>query len=163
MKVLFLCTGNSCRSILSEAIFNHLAPSGWQAMSAGSQPTGEVHPRALDLLKREGISIEGLHSKSWKYLPQPPEIVLSLCTGAAGELCSACFLDALRADWSVEDPAHATGSEEEIEAAFLLAYRLLRNRIETLFELPLEPLEEDPKRLEKELRRIGTLLPSTNL
>ena len=76
MNILFLCTGNSCRSILAEAVFNHLAPSGWRAMSAGSQPTGQVHPRSLALLKREGIPTEGLHSKSWDNLPVTPDIVI---------------------------------------------------------------------------------------
>jgi len=75
MNVLFLCTGNSCRSILGEATFNHLAPAGWKAMSAGSQPTGQVHPRSLALLAREGISTEGYHSKSWDNLPTTPDIV----------------------------------------------------------------------------------------
>ncbi len=69
MNVLFLCTGNSCRSILGEAIFNHLAPPGWKALSAGSRPTGQVHPRSLALLAREGLSTEGYHSKSWDALP----------------------------------------------------------------------------------------------
>src|SRR5665811_667496 len=79
MNVLFLCTGNSCRSILGEATFNHLAPEGWMAMSAGSKPTGQVHPRSLALLAREGISTEGYYSKSWNDLPVTPDIVLSVC------------------------------------------------------------------------------------
>src|ERR1035437_908581 len=83
MKVLFLCTGNSCRSILAEATFNHLAPAGWKAMSAGRQPTGEVHPRSLALLAREGIATEGLHSKSWDNLPPTPDIVITVCASAA--------------------------------------------------------------------------------
>lgn len=74
MNVLFLCTGNSCRSILAEATFNHLAPEGWHGMSAGSHPTGHVHPRSLALLAREGITTEGYYSKSWENLPQVPDI-----------------------------------------------------------------------------------------
>ena len=87
MTILFLCTGNSCRSILAEATFNHLAPAPLRAMSAGSHPTGSVHPRSLALLKREGISVEGLGSKSWTELPQVPDVVITVCSSAAGETC----------------------------------------------------------------------------
>jgi protein-tyrosine-phosphatase len=83
MNVLFLCTGNSCRSILGEATFNHLAPAGWTAMSAGSQPAGYVHPRSLALLAREGIATEGYFSKSWDNLPATPDIVITVCASAA--------------------------------------------------------------------------------
>jgi arsenate reductase len=159
MNVLFLCTGNSCRSILGEATFNHLAPAGWRAMSAGSKPTGQVHLRSLALLNREGISTEGLHSKSWDNLPQTPDIVITVCAGAAGETCPAYLGPVLRTHWGVEDPAHATGSDEEVDAAFMTAYRMLRHRIETLLALPLAELENDPARLKAELDRIGNLLP----
>jgi arsenate reductase len=158
MNVLFLCTGNSCRSILGEATFNHLAPAGWRAMSAGSKPTGQVHPRSLALLNRESISTEGLHSKSWDNLPQTPDIVITVCASAAGETCPAYLGPVLRSHWGVEDPAHATGSDEEIDAAFMTAYRILRHRIETLLALPLAELENDPARLKAELDRIGNLL-----
>ena len=159
MNVLFLCTGNSCRSILGEAAFNHLAPAGWRAMSAGSKPTGQVHPRSLALLSREGISTEGLHSKSWDNLPQTPDIVITVCASAAGESCPAYLGPVLRTHWGVEDPAHATGSDEEIDAAFMTAYRILRHRIKTLLALPLAELKNDPARLKAELDRIGNLLP----
>lgn len=159
MNVLFLCTGNSCRSILGEATFNHLAPAGWRAMSAGSKPTGQVHLRSLALLNRESISTEGLHSKSWDNLPQTPDIVITVCASAAGETCPAYLGPVLRAHWGVEDPAHAAGSDEEIDAAFMTAYRILRHRIETLLALPLAELENDPARLKAELDRIGNLLP----
>jgi arsenite transporter len=89
MNVLFLCTGNSCRSILGEATFNHLAPQGWHAMSAGSQPTGKVHPRSLALLERAGIATDGYHSKSWDRLPVTPDIVITVCSSAAGGAQSA--------------------------------------------------------------------------
>jgi protein-tyrosine-phosphatase len=108
MNVLFLCTGNSCRSILAEATFNHLAPAGWRAMSAGSHPTGAVNPRSLKLLKREGIATDGLSSKSWDALPVVPDIVITVCASAAGETCPAYLGPAVRAHWGVEDPAHAT-------------------------------------------------------
>ncbi|TAN47314.1 MAG: arsenate reductase ArsC [Methylococcaceae bacterium] len=183
MNVLFLCTGNSCRSILGEATFNHLAPQGWRALSAGSKPVGTVHPRSLALLEREGIATAGysgslshtaarrlsgslsdtaarrLYSKSWNDLPVTPDIVLSVCGNAANETCPAYLGPAVRSHWGVEDPAHVTGSEEEIDAAFMAAYRILRHRIEQFFALPLHELQHDRSRLQAELDRIGTLLP----
>lgn len=159
MNVLFLCTGNSCRSILGEATFNHLAPEGWRALSAGSKPTGTVHPRSLALLEREGISTEGYNSKSWSDLPVTPDIVLSVCGNAANETCPAYLGPVLRSHWGVEDPAHVTGTEDEINASFMTAYRILRHRIETFLALPLDELKNDPARLKAELDRIGILLP----
>ena len=159
MNVLFLCTGNSCRSILGEATFNHLAPAGWRAMSAGSKPTGQVHPRSLALLAREGISTEGYYSKSWNDLPVTPDIVLSVCGNAANETCPAYLGPVMRSHWGVEDPAHATGTEAEIDAAFMTAYRTLRHRIEQFLALPLNELQNDHERLKAELDRISTLLP----
>lgn len=155
MNILFLCTGNSCRSILAEATFNHLAPPGWRAVSAGSDPTGVVHPRSLALLAEEGIATEGLYSKSWDDLPSRPDIVVSVCANAAGETCPAYLGPALRAHWGVDDPAHASGSEAEIQASFRTAYRILRSRIEALLALPLAELAAEPARLKAELVRIG--------
>lgn len=157
MNVLFLCTGNSCRSILGEATFNHLAPEGWTAMSAGSQPAGYVHPRSLALLAREGIATEGYHSKSWDALPATPDIVITVCASAAGETCPAYLGPVMRTHWGVEDPGHVTGTEEQIEAAFMHAYRILRARIAAFLALPLDALKDDPVRLKAELDRIGTL------
>lgn len=159
MNVLFLCTGNSCRSILGEATFNHLAPAGWHAMSAGSQPAGYVHPRSLALLAREGIATDGYVSKSWDALPATPDIVITVCASAAGETCPAYLGPVLRTHWGVDDPAHATGSDEEIDAAFMTAYRILRTRIEAFLALPLDELKNDKARLKVELDRIGALLP----
>lgn len=158
MHVLFLCTGNSCRSILGEATFNHLAPAGWSAMSAGSKPAGYVHPRSLALLAREGIATEGYVSKSWDALPATPDIVITVCSSAAGETCPAYLGPVLRTHWGVEDPAHASGTEEEIDAAFMTAYQILRARIEAFLALPLAELAADRGRMKKELDRIGTLL-----
>ena len=155
MNVLFLCTGNSCRSILGEATFNHLAPEGWHAMSAGSKPTGKVHPRSLALLEREGIAIDGYHSKSWDALPVTPDIVITVCSSAAGETCPAYLGPVLRTHWGVDDPAHATGTVAEIDAAFNTAYRTLRRRIEAFVALPLHDLQQDRARLKLELDRIG--------
>ncbi|MFW7341462.1 arsenate reductase ArsC [Pollutimonas sp. H1-120] len=159
MNILFLCTGNSCRSILAEATFNHLAPAGWKAMSAGSHPTGQVHPRSLALLGREGIAADGYFSKLWDKLPLTPDVVVTVCASAAGETCPAYLGPVIRTHWGVEDPAHATGTDEEIDAAFNTAYRILRTRIEAFLALPLTDLKSDPARFKSELDRIGGLLP----
>ena len=159
MNVLFLCTGNSCRSILGEATFNHLAPAGWKAMSAGSQPAGYVHPRSLALLAKEGIATEGYFSKSWDNLPATPDIVITVCASAAGETCPAYLGPVLRTHWGVEDPAHATGTEEEIDASFMKAYSILRARIEAFLALPLDDLKGDRESLKREMDRIGTTQP----
>ena len=129
------------------------------AMSAGSKPTGQVHPRSLALLAREGISTEGYYSKSWNDLPVTPDIVLSVCGNAANETCPAYLGPVLRSHWCVEDPAHVTGTDAEIDAAFMTAYRILRHRIEQFLALPLDELQNDHERLKAELDRIGTLLP----
>jgi arsenate reductase len=154
--VLFLCTGNSCRSILAEATFNHLAPAGWRALSAGSRPTGQVHPRSLALLRREGIATEGYHSKSWDGLPATPDIVVTVCSNAAGETCPVYLGKVVRTHWGVDDPAHAAGTDAEIDAAFMRAYRTLRHRIEAFLALPLDSLLNDEARLKPALDRIGT-------
>lgn len=156
-SILFLCTGNSCRSVLAEATFNALAGPEWRAVSAGSHPTGTVHPRSLALLQREGISTEGLHSKSWTDLPAIPDLVITVCGNAAGETCPAYLCPVLRAHWGVEDPAKATGTEAEINAKFDQAYRTLRARIEAFLKLPLDRLGKDHEQLKVELDRIGKL------
>ncbi len=158
MNVLFLCTGNSCRSILGEATFNHLAPAGWRAMSAGSKPTGQVHPRSLALLAREGINTEGYFSKSWDNLPATPDIVITVCASAAGETCPAYLGPVLRTHWGVEDPAHATGTDDEIDASFMQAYRILRSRIEAFLALPLDTLQHDKAALKAEMDKIANIM-----
>ena len=155
MNVLMLCTGNSCRSILAEATFNHLAPTGWRALSAGSKPAGYVHPRSLALLKREGIATDGYFSKSWDDLPVTPDIVISVCGNAANEVCPAYLGPVLRSHWGVDDPAHAIGTDAEIDAAFMTAYRILRTRIEAFLALPLESLKLDGAALKAEMDRIA--------
>jgi arsenate reductase len=155
MNVLFLCTGNSCRSILGEATFNHLAPAGWRAVSAGSKPAGYIHPRSLALLASEGIATEGYHSKSWDDLSVTPDIVITVCGSAAGEACPAYLGNVLRTHWGVEDPAHATGTDAEINAAFMSAYSILRKRIEAFFALPLALLEQNPEQLKIEMDKIA--------
>ncbi len=159
MNILFLCTGNSCRSILAEATFNALAPPGMHATSAGSRPAGRVHPRSLALLRREGIPCENCYSKSWNELLAAPDIVITVCGNAAGETCPAWLRPAVRIHWGVEDPAGASGSEAEIDAAFEHAYRVLRARIEAFLALPLEEVLANRARLREELERIGSLIP----
>lgn len=155
MKILFLCTGNSCRSILAEAVFNHLAPSGWSAMSAGSQPTGQVHPRSLALLKQAGISTLGLASKSWDGLPAVPDIVITVCASAAGETCPAYIGPVLRSHWGVDDPAQVTGTDAEIAEAFQATYQVLRRRIEAFLAQPLDQLSLQPEALKQALDQIA--------
>jgi len=157
MNVLFLCTGNSCRSLISEAVFNHLAPDGLHAISAGSQPTGKLNERALALLANKGIPTAGYSSKSWDSLPAAPDIVVTVCASAAGETCPAYLGPVLRTHWGVDDPSHVVGSSEEIDAAFEKAYAILRARIEAFLALPLDALQSDPTLLKAELDRIGTL------
>jgi len=157
MNILFLCTGNSCRSILAEATFNHLAPERMHAMSAGSQPTGEVHSRSIALLKSKSISTDGYFSKSWDNLLATPDIVITVCSNAAGESCPAYLGNVLRAHWGVDDPAKATGTEEQIDASFESAYRTLRARIEAFLKLDEQTLDV-PEKLKSELDRIGRIV-----
>lgn len=157
MNILFLCTGNSCRSVLSEATFNHLAPAGLKAISAGSQPAGQLHPRAVSLLTSKGISTEGYYSKSWDDLPVTPDIVVTVCSSAAGETCPAYLGPVLRTHWGVNDPGHVVGTEEEITAAFEQTYRIIRARIEAFLALPLAELADDKAKLKAELDKIGAI------
>ena len=157
MNILFLCTGNSCRSILAEATFNHLAPKGMHAMSAGSKPTGEVHPRSVALLKGKGITTEGYYSKSWDNLPSVPDVVITVCGNAAGETCPAYLGNVIRAHWGVEDPAKATGTDAEINASFEHAYQVLRKRIEAFLALPISALQADKTAFKNALDSIGKL------
>lgn len=155
INILFLCTGNSCRSILAEATFNALAPSNMHAISAGSQPTGKVHPRSIKLLKSKGILTEGYYSKSWSDLTVTPDIVITVCSNAAGETCPAYLGKAIRAHWGVADPAKAIGTEAEIIASFENAYAILRMRIEAFLKLDLNSLSNDE--LTQQLTLIGQL------
>jgi len=158
MNVLFLCTGNSCRSLIAEAVFNHLTPQGWQAISAGSQPTGKLNERALALLAAKGVSTEGCYSKSWDALPVTPDIVVTVCASAAGEACPAYLGPVLRTHWGVEDPSHVVGTEDEITTAFEEAYAVLRARIEAFLAMPLGELAAHRARFKTELDRIGGIL-----
>lgn len=125
-------------------------------MSAGSNPTGQVHPRSLALLASEGIATEGYYSKSWDSLPVTPDIVISVCGNAANETCPAYLGPVLRSHWGVADPAHATGSDAEIDAAFMQAYQILRARIEAFLALPLETLQHDKAAFKAAIDKIAT-------
>ncbi|MDH4603732.1 MULTISPECIES: arsenate reductase ArsC [Pseudomonas] len=156
MKVLFMCTHNSCRSILSEAVFNHLAPAGVEAVSSGSFPSGRVNPQALQTLQSAGISTEGLSSKaSDAFEGSPPDIVITVCDRAAGEACPIFFGPALKAHWGLSDPSEVTESAAEITTAFESTLAKIQERIGVFLSLPLSTMNGDE--LKAELNRIGTL------
>ena len=130
-KVLVLCTGNSCRSIMAEALINQLGAGRYQAISAGSHPTGYVHPAALETLRRHGISCPDPRSQSWdEFAEQPLDLVITVCDQAANETCPAFPGSYQKLHWSTPDPAGAEGTAEEIEQAFDRAFNMLRQRIE---------------------------------
>ena len=130
-KALVLCTGNSCRSIMAEALINQLRAGAYKAESAGSAPAGYVHPRSIGTLKRHGIEIIEPHSKSWdEFSTQRFDTVITVCDQAANESCPVFPGNPRKLHWSIPDPAKAQGSDEEITEAFDNAYRLLKSRIE---------------------------------
>ena len=157
-NVLFLCTGNSARSILAEAILNRHGAGRFVAYSAGSFPKGTVHPYTLELLRNLGYEITGLRSKSWDEFAAPgaPELdfVFTVCDDAAGEACPVWPGHPMTAHWGVADPAAVVGSESEKRAAFTEAHRLLTNRIAIFTNLPFSKL--DRISLTSRLRQIGT-------
>ncbi|WP_085632922.1 MULTISPECIES: arsenate reductase ArsC [unclassified Pseudomonas] len=156
MRVLFMCTANSCRSILSEALFNHLAPAGFEAVSAGSFPKGQVLPRSLTTLREAGIAVEGLSSKgNDAFAANPPDIVITVCDKAAGEACPVYFGPALKAHWGLEDPSDVVGDEAAVRAAFHATLARIDTRCRAFFALPFAQLDRDA--LKRELDRIGTL------
>lgn len=156
MRVLFMCTANSCRSILSEAMFNHIAPQGFEAVSAGSFPKGKVLPRSLQTLQETGISTAGLSSKgNDAFEANPPDIVITVCDKAAGEACPVYFGPALKTHWGLEDPSDVQGDEIEISAAFSATLAQIERRCRAFLELPFGALSRDE--LKRELDRIGQL------
>ena len=144
-RALFLCTGNSARSILAEAILNRLGGGRFVAHSAGSHPTGQVHPMALEILGERGLDTAGLRSKSWEEFAgpgsAPMDFVFTVCDAAAGEACPVWPGHPMTAHWGVEDPAAAVGPEDEQRRAFRRAYRLLERRLARFARLPLESLD----------------------
>lgn len=162
MKILFLCTHNSCRSILSEALFNHVAPEGFTGYSAGSFPSGQVNPLSLQALARAGVSAVGLHSKSSDVFEQlAPDIVITVCDKAAGEACPLYLGSAIRAHWGLSDPSELardnTLSEEYINAAFDVCVAKIQQRISALLALPLNALFLDKVQMQVALDGIGEL------
>jgi protein-tyrosine-phosphatase len=156
MKVLFMCTHNSCRSILSEALFNHLAPAGFEAVSSGSFPSGRVNPRALQTLEAAGIDTDGLGSKaSDAFADSAPDVVITVCDRAAGEACPLFFGPSVKAHWGLADPSEVSGSEAEIEAAFQMTLGKIRKRVNAFLVLPFSRLSRE--QLQAELARIGSL------
>ncbi len=157
--VLFLCTGNSARSILGESILNQRGGGRFRAFSAGSHPKGAVHPVAVELLKSLDFPTANLRSKSWDEFAQPGsphlDFVFTVCDNAAGEVCPYWPGQPVTAHWGIPDPAAADGSELERKAAFRLAFRQLENRIKLFLSLPIASI--DRMRLKERLDEIGRL------
>ncbi|HSD41629.1 MAG TPA: arsenate reductase ArsC [Burkholderiales bacterium] len=156
-EVLFLCTANSARSILAEALLNSLGQERFRAHSAGSHPAGRANLFALELLRKHRLPVEGLRSKSWDEFARPEapplDFIFTVCDSAAGEVCPVWPCQPITAHWGVEDPAAVEGSEEAKRRAFLSAFQILGNRIRIFASLRLESL--DRPALDSRLREIG--------
>jgi arsenate reductase len=156
-NVLFLCTGNSARSIMAEALLNHWGKPQFKALSAGSHPKGAVHPLALELLESCGLPTEGLRSKSWDEFSGPDapnlDFVFTVCDSAAGEVCPFWPGQPVTAHWGIEDPAAVAGNEAEKRRAFRQAYAMLESRIQLFISLPIATL--DRIRLHEHVAAIG--------
>ena len=156
-NILFLCTGNSARSVLAEALTNSLGEGRFRAWSAGSFPKGEVNPHALALTRRLGFADEAFRSKSWDEFARPGapplDFVITVCDNAAGEVCPVWPGQPMTAHWGIPDPAAAVGTDAEVGVAFAEACRQLRNRIELMLNLPMASL--DRMSLQRQLREIG--------
>jgi arsenate reductase len=156
-NVLFLCTGNSARSILGEALINHWGQGKFQGFSAGSHPTGRVNPMALDLLKRLGFPTENLRSKDWNEFARPEappmDFVITVCDKAAAEVCPIWPGQPMTAHWGVADPAAVEGNEKERMMAFRQAFSVLENRVRVFVSLPFDKLQG--MKLQRRLDEIG--------
>jgi len=156
-NILFLCTGNSARSIIAEAIMNRVGAERFQAYSAGSHPKGEVNPHAIALLKRLEYKMDALRSKSWDEFAKPDspklDFVITVCDNAAGEVCPAWPGQPMTAHWGLPDPAAVEGSDVEIALAFAETYRMLNNRIGAFSNLKMTGL--DRMSLQSKVRDIG--------
>lgn len=156
-NVLFLCTGNSARSIVAEAILNHRGGRNFRAYSAGSHPAGQVRPEALRQIELAGLSTAGLRSKSWDEFAQPGaphmNFVFTVCDNAAREVCPVWPGQPITAHWGIPDPAAVQGTPAQIERAFRDAFTMLDRRIASFLSLPLASLEK--LSLQRELGRIG--------
>jgi protein-tyrosine-phosphatase len=161
--VLFLCTGNSARSVMAEAILKRMGTGHFHAHSAGSQPKGKVHPETLRLLKSLGYDTAGVRSKSWGEFAKPGapalDFVFTVCDSAAAETCPVWPGQPMSAHWGVPDPAAASGTPAEVALAFKDAYRMLHQRIAVFTALPLRSL--DQLSLQSKLREIGRMHSAT--
>lgn len=156
LNVFVICTGNSCRSVMGEALVNSLGQGRIQAFSAGSHPIGRINTGALDTLKRHDLPVEGYKSQSWEnFTGQAIDIVITVCDNAAGETCPVYLSKAVCAHWGVSDPGHVKGTDEEKIAAFEQVFGILRLRVQKMLELPLETMLAD--KLATELNIIGEL------
>lgn len=132
-NVLFLCTGNSCRSVMAEALINQLSRGRYRASSAGSSPAGYVHPKTIETLKRYGVDPGAPQSKSWDiFADERFDLVITVCDQAAGETCPVFLGEPKKLHWSIPDPAKATGTDAEIDSAFDESFLMLKSRIEDL-------------------------------
>jgi len=158
-NVLFLCTGNSARSILAEAILNHAGNGRFRAYSAGSHPAGKVNPFAIELLAKNGLAVTDLRSKNWDEFAAPGappiDFVFTVCDNAAGEVCPVWPGKPMTAHWGIEDPAAVEGSDDDKRRAFLKAFTELSRRISFFTSLPLAKL--DAMAIKREIDRIGRL------
>jgi arsenate reductase len=158
-NVLFLCTGNSARSVLAEAILNKTGQGRFRAHSAGSQPRGDVHPQTLALLRDKGHDVSGLRSKSWSEFAAPGapplDFIFTVCDSAAGESCPVWPGKPATAHWGIPDPAAVTGSDAAVRFAFEDAYRMLALRIGVFTALPMQSL--DAESMKARLRDIGRM------
>jgi arsenate reductase (thioredoxin) len=160
-NVLFLCTGNSARSILAESLINYWGKGKFRGYSAGSHPKGQVHPIAIELLKHLKLPTNGLRSKSWDEFAAPGapalDFVFTVCDNAAGEVCPYWPGQPMTAHWGVEDPAAVEGADAEKWTAFRQAFKVLENRIKIFASLPIATL--DRIRLQAKVDEIGTVQP----
>ncbi|WP_193164179.1 arsenate reductase ArsC [Microbulbifer hainanensis] len=141
MKLLFICTHNRCRSILSEAITNHLADGKIEACSAGSQPSGAVHPLSIQYLQARGVPVDGLSSQSWDdFQDFNPDAVITVCDSAANESCPLWFGDNVKVHWGLPDPSKLSGTDEEIRDAFFAVMDTIESRVHRLLALDLDTL-----------------------
>jgi len=144
LKILYICTHNRCRSILSEAISNHVGAGRIVAKSAGSDPADAIHPLSLKYLSAAGISTEGLLSQSWHELEAfLPDLVITVCDAAAGEVCPVYFHSSLRAHWPLIDPSKLKGSEQAMASAFHATMRIIQSRIDALLAVDADRLAKD--------------------
>ena len=156
INILVVCTGNSCRSVMTEALLNHLGQTKIHAFSAGSHPIGRINTGALATLKRHNLPTEGYKSQSWaEFEQQTIDIVITVCDNAAGETCPVYLNSAVRAHWGIHDPGHIKGTEAEKIAIFDETFATLKRRVNALLALPLEALSTDE--LTQKLNVIGTL------